>query len=566
MPFNILGEQFSRFSNFKSSLSGGQSEELIDRAKEFIPGKLYFACTDTLPADKQDVHYFTIDDTLVYINFHNDFGPNNISHTLRFIEILSAKFRNAALAGKRICLYTNANSDRRANAAYLICAYMLIVHRKTPEQAHAPIDGFSPPFVPFRDAGYGGNTYQISILDCLCGLYKGLILGLLRLDSFELEQYEFYERVENGDFNWVTDKFMALASPQDDPPNVPPSTLALQTRRENELATQAFRSSAGITGNGSSKQNTQSFYGNANGQQDQFSMGLPPLPRKFYSCYRIDDMVHYLKEKKVGTIIRLNNRLYNRKKFVENGIEHIEMHFPDGSNPPEPILKAFLEIVESRPGPIAVHCKAGLGRTGSLIACYLMKHYLFTASEVIAFLRVMRPGSVVGPQQNWLQSMEQTMWKLHPTVPLNPAISRLQPATYFTNTRFNHAIPQDVCKLTFVEGIGYQSSSVNKAEGFLIKSDREQYLEQQSPSKSKSGSFHSLGASDNALNRSSSESFKGGSNLNELTAILTKKHRQDPDYVIQEKLRHAAKASGMAIPVQPRKGVANGSIDEAEFK
>ena len=33
-------------------------------------------------------------------------------------------------------------------------------------------------------------------------------------------------------------------------------------------------------------------------------------------------------------------------------------------------------------GAIAVHCKAGLGRTGCLIGCYIMKHYKFTAEEV----------------------------------------------------------------------------------------------------------------------------------------------------------------------------------------
>ena len=30
---------------------------------------------------------------------------------------------------------------------------------------------------------------------------------------------------------------------------------------------------------------------------------------------------------------------------------------------------------------------AGLGRTGTLIACYIMKHYRFTAAEAIAWLR-----------------------------------------------------------------------------------------------------------------------------------------------------------------------------------
>ena len=41
----------------------------------------------------------------------------------------------------------------------------------------------------------------------------------------------------------------------------------------------------------------------------------------------------------------------------------------------------------------AVHCKAGLGRTGTLIGCWLMKHYQFTHNECIGWIRVCRPGS-----------------------------------------------------------------------------------------------------------------------------------------------------------------------------
>lgn len=46
---------------------------------------------------------------------------------------------------------------------------------------------------------------------------------------------------------------------------------------------------------------------------------------------------------------------------------------------------------------------AGLGRTGTLIGCYIMKHFKFTAPECIAWLRICRPGSVIGPQQNYLE-------------------------------------------------------------------------------------------------------------------------------------------------------------------
>jgi protein tyrosine phosphatase len=39
---------------------------------------------------------------------------------------------------------------------------------------------------------------------------------------------------------------------------------------------------------------------------------------------------------------------------------------------------------------VLVHCKAGLGRTGSLIGCYIMKHWRWTALETIAWLRICR--------------------------------------------------------------------------------------------------------------------------------------------------------------------------------
>lgn len=46
---------------------------------------------------------------------------------------------------------------------------------------------------------------------------------------------------------------------------------------------------------------------------------------------------------------------------------------------------------------------AGLGRTGTLIACYVMKHYRFTHAEIISWIRICRPGSIIGPQQHFLE-------------------------------------------------------------------------------------------------------------------------------------------------------------------
>lgn len=59
----------------------------------------------------------------------------------------------------------------------------------------------------------------------------------------------------------------------------------------------------------------------------------------------------------------------------------------------------------------AVHCKAGLGRTGTCIGAYIMKHYRMTAKEVIGWMRICRPGMVIGPQQQFLEKIQSLMWQ-----------------------------------------------------------------------------------------------------------------------------------------------------------
>ena len=73
------------------------------------------------------------------------------------------------------------------------------------------------------------------------------------------------------------------------------------------------------------------------------------------------------------------------------------------------IVRKFLQLAETEKGAIAVHCKAGLGRTGTLIGCFSMKHYYFPAAAFIGWIRIVRPGSILGPQQNYLIEMEKVM-------------------------------------------------------------------------------------------------------------------------------------------------------------
>jgi cell division cycle 14 len=123
--------------------------------------------------------------------------------------------------------------------------------------------------------------------------------------------------------------------------------------------------------------------------------------------------IPYFKKKNVTLVVRLNDKQYDEKKFLNAGIDHLDLIYPDGTNAPMPILMKFLEACEKTPGAVAVHCKAGLGRTGTCIGSYMMKHEFFTAHELIGWLRLCRPGSVIGPQQQFMESIEQKMWSLN---------------------------------------------------------------------------------------------------------------------------------------------------------
>ena len=134
--------------------------------------------------------------------------------------------------------------------------------------------------------------------------------------------------------------------------------------------------------------------------------------RSFYSGalgFSPDELIDSFHDLNVKGVIRLNDKLYDANQFEKNGVSVHEMEFPDGSCPKDHIITDFVSLTDGyikNNQAVAVHCRAGLGRTGTLIGLYIMHKYGFDPKPLIGWMRLCRVGMVVGEQQQFLVRTE----------------------------------------------------------------------------------------------------------------------------------------------------------------
>ena len=109
-----------------------------------------------------------------------------------------------------------------------------------------------------------------------------------------------------------------------------------------------------------------------------------------------------LKKKEIRALVSLTEVTLDRSIVENRGFEYLHLPIVDFSVPTFEQINVFLDFISKLQSPkkeVVLHCESGFGRTGTMLAIYLVSQKDYTAGDAICQVRKKRPGSVETPNQ-----------------------------------------------------------------------------------------------------------------------------------------------------------------------
>jgi len=199
----LTGDALPRPDIRSSNSAGTEVRPDGDGRSGWVPvlaDRLYLLSTPRVPQHDNTAIYLTLNRKLRYLPFCADFGPFNLGTTQHVCAMLARVFRDKSphLPVVWVC---SEDPTEITNAIYLLGAYLCLVHGVTPDEAEDLFLDLDPSCIlPFRDATWVRSTFDLTLRDCWEGLLRAVETGLYHFDTFDKNEYFYYDAPCNGEY------------------------------------------------------------------------------------------------------------------------------------------------------------------------------------------------------------------------------------------------------------------------------------------------------------------------------------------------------------------------------
>jgi protein-tyrosine phosphatase len=304
--------------------------------------------------------------------FHQKMPPS-LGQVCKYMRLLDAMAEECSLV-----VHLSTESERAVGStlagAYMVCAkncsgqqaWQAIQKASPPPSAQASLawDRFPLPFAPHVEQT---TATSCTVRDCLDGMEVARDLCWLDYRKFDVEAFALLRR--KFDASWIIPgEMLALGDP----------SLTARNPAYPDLLRPGTK-----------------------GPPEELSHEESEV-----SMLNKDTFVSLLQRVGVGSVVRLNRlhevgdaaNVYD-SIFQNAGVEVVAFEFNDGESPPKGLVKAFVADARRRRAltgkpVLALHCKAGLGRTGVVAGAYAAELYKVNGKAFHGWARMSRPGSI----------------------------------------------------------------------------------------------------------------------------------------------------------------------------